>query len=165
MLWLVLLNIKLAFMALANRLAYSDQHLATWHRTPTYLNRNLLLVFAREIDKMVILCANQERDGGLVEPPALAVPFLDRIESALPGEIEHEQNGNSVVTHQRKHVDKLPLATKIPDRKGNFRIADGDCLFHEVDPFGRSVDITRQADIQTHLRFECSPRPSYPRHI
>lgn len=84
---------------------------------------------------MVVLGANQERNGCLVEPTTLAVPLLDRVQGALPGEIEHEQDSNSVVAHQGKHVYELPLATEVPDREGNFRIADRDGFFHEVDPF------------------------------
>lgn len=46
---------------------------------------------------MIILCANQERNGCLVETSPLAVPFFDGIESALSGQVKHEQYGNGVV--------------------------------------------------------------------
>ena len=46
---------------------------------------------------MVILGANQERNGCLIETSTLAVPFLDRIESALSGQVKHEEYGNGVV--------------------------------------------------------------------
>ena len=46
---------------------------------------------------MVIFCANQERDGCLVETSTLAVPFLDRIEGALTGQVKHEEYGNGIV--------------------------------------------------------------------
>lgn len=54
------------------------------------LEGDLLLVFAREIDKVIILGSNKEWDGCLVEAPTLAVPFFDGVQSALSGEIEHE---------------------------------------------------------------------------
>lgn len=100
-----------------------------------YLNGYLLLILAREVNEMVILCSNEERNGRLVESPALAVPFLDRVQSALPGEIKHEQDSNGVVAHQWKHVHELSLTAKVPNREGDLRIADGDGLFHEVDPY------------------------------
>jgi hypothetical protein len=56
----------------------------------TYLIRNLFLLLAWKIDEVVILCANQERDGGLVEASPLTVPFLNGVERALASQIEHE---------------------------------------------------------------------------
>lgn len=60
---------------------------------------------------MVVFRPNEERYGGLVEPTALPIPFFDGVESALPCEIKHEEDGDRVVAHKRKHVDKLPLST------------------------------------------------------
>lgn len=56
----------------------------------TYLQRNLLLVLAGKVHKMIILCADEKRDGGLIEAAALTVPLLDRIECTLARKIEHE---------------------------------------------------------------------------
>lgn len=84
---------------------------------------DLLLIFLGEIDKMIILCADEERNRSLVETSALSVPFFDAVERRLSRQVEHEQNGNGVIAHERKHVDELPLATQIPYRKGNFSIA------------------------------------------
>lgn len=46
---------------------------------------------------MIILRADEERNGSLIKAATLAIPFLDRIEGALACEIEHEQNGNCIV--------------------------------------------------------------------
>lgn len=81
---------------------------------------------------MVILCANQERDSGLIEAPSLPVPFFDGVQGALPCQVKHEQYGDSIVAHQRQHVDEFSLTTQIPDREGNFRVPDRDGLLHEV---------------------------------
>lgn len=107
------------------------------------LLRDLLLVFSREIDKVVVLCAYQERDrclpitqwleregrrgkgeANLVEAPGLPVPFLDAVEGALTCEVEHEQNCDGVVAHERKHIHEFPLAAEVPDRECDFSIAD-----------------------------------------
>lgn len=82
---------------------------------------------------MVVLGADENWDGRLVEPAPLAIPLFDAIQCTLAGEIKHEENGDCVVAHKRQHVDKLSLTTEIPDRKGDFRVADRDCLFHEID--------------------------------
>ena len=37
-----------------------------------------------------------------------------------PREIKHEQNGHRIIADQRQHVDKLLLATEIPDAEGDF---------------------------------------------
>lgn len=92
--------------------------------TIPYLDRNLFLFLAREVDEMVILRADQKGDSSLVESSALAIPFLDRVQGTLPGEIKHEQNGNCIVADKRKHVDKFPLPTKVPDRESDFCIPD-----------------------------------------
>ncbi len=49
---------------------------------------------------MVILCADQERNGRLIETSTLAVPFLDRIECALSGEVKHEEYSNGIVADE-----------------------------------------------------------------
>jgi len=82
---------------------------------------------------VVVLCTDKNWDCCLVEPSPLSIPLLDAIQCTLAGEIKHEEDGNCVVAHERQHVDKLSLATEIPDRKGDFRVTDGDCLFHEID--------------------------------
>ena len=81
----------------------------------TYLIRDLFLIFSRKIDKMVVLRADEERNGGLVETPTLPVPFLDGVESALARQVEHEQDSDSVIANERQHVDEFPLTSKIPD--------------------------------------------------
>ena len=48
-----------------------------------YLIRDLFLIFSGEIDKMVVLGANEERNGSLVEASTLPVPLLDRVKCAL----------------------------------------------------------------------------------
>lgn len=44
-----------------------------------YLVGNLLLFFSWEVDKVVVLCADQKRDGSLVEAASLSVPLLDGV--------------------------------------------------------------------------------------
>ena len=122
MLWLVLLNIRLAFIALAKRLAYLVSNAVMLLIESTDLIGNLFLLFPWKVDKVIVLCADQERDGGLVEATALPVPFLDGVQGALPRQVEHEEYGNSVVADQGEHVDKLALAAEIPDRKGDFGV-------------------------------------------
>ena len=70
-------------------------------REPLGLQTNLLLLLLREIDKVVVLCANQKRYSRLIESSTLAIPLLDRIQCALAREIEHEEDGYCVVTYQR----------------------------------------------------------------
>ena len=97
------------------------------------LIRDFLLLLSRKVDKVVVLCADQEGYRGLVKASSLAVPFLDGVEGALAGQIEHEQDGDGVVADERQHVDKLALATEIPDGEGDFRVPNGDGLLHEID--------------------------------
>ena len=80
-----------------------------------YLCGYLFLLLSREIDKVVVLCADQEGYGGLVKAPTLAVPFLDGVECALPGQVEHEEDGDGVVADEGEHVDEFALTPKIPD--------------------------------------------------
>lgn len=47
----------------------------------------------------------------LVETPRLPIPFFDRIQRTLPRQIEHEQDGHSIIAHQWQHVHELSLAT------------------------------------------------------
>ena len=98
-----------------------------------YLIRDFLLLFSREIDKVVVLCADQERYRGLVKASALAIPLLYGVEGALASQVEHEQNGNGVVADERQHVDKLALAAEIPDGEGDLGVPNRDCLLHEID--------------------------------
>ena len=97
------------------------------------LQRDLLLFLFREIDKVVVLGADQERDGGLVESTPLTIPLLDRVQCLFAGKIEHEKNSDGVVADQRKHVDKLALSAEIPNGECDLCVSDGDCLFHEID--------------------------------
>ena len=64
---------------------------------------------------MVIFCTDQQRNGSLVEPSTLAVPFFDGIEGALSGQVKHEEDGDCVVADQGEHVDEFALASEIPD--------------------------------------------------
>ena len=73
---------------------------------------------------MVVLRADQERDGGFVEASPLAVPFLDGIEGALSGQVEHEEDGDGVVADEGQHVDEFALPAEIPDGECDFRVAD-----------------------------------------
>ena len=82
---------------------------------------------------MIILRADEERDGSFVEAATLAIPLLYRIEGALACEVEHEQNGNCIVTDQRKHINELALSAQIPNRECNFCIPNRNSLLHEVD--------------------------------
>lgn len=136
MLWLVLLKMRLARIALAKRFACGQFSVLPMplYRVPPYLQRNLLLVFSREVDELIVLGSHEERDGCLIEPAALAVPFLDRVQRALTSEVEHEQDRHSIIANQWEHVDKLSLAAQVPNREGNFRVPNGDGLFHEVYP-------------------------------
>ena len=120
-LWLVLLKMRLARIAFAKRRAYetrvSHQWVAMAHRelSSAYLCRYFFLLFAREIDKVVVFCADQERNGCLVETSPLAIPFFDGIECALPGQVEHEEYGDSIVANQGEHINEFALAAEIPD--------------------------------------------------
>ena len=117
------------------------------------LVRNLLLFFSREIDKMVVLCPDEERDGGLVEAPTLPVPLFDRVERALPRQVKHEENGHGVVANQGQHVDKLTLAAEVPNRKGDFSVSYGDGLLHEVHPYIKSDALS--PDLMSRNRTQC----------
>lgn len=88
------------------------------------LQRDLFLVFPGEVDKVVVFGSNKEGNCCLVEASALAVPFLDGVESALAGEIKHEKNSHSIVADKRKHVHKLTLATKIPNAKSDLSVTN-----------------------------------------
>lgn len=154
----MLLKIRLALIALANRRAcyagvLAGRYFACSQVRVTDLIRDLLLVFSRKIDKVVIFGADQERDGSFIESPALSVPLLNAVEGALPREVEHEENGHGVVAHQGQHIHKLPLAAKVPDGEGDLGIADGDGLLHEVDT--QSLDVVfipTALDVLDHQR-------------
>lgn len=102
------------------------------------LSADLFLLLLGEVDKVVILGADQKGDGGLVEAASLPVPLLDAVEGGFPRQIEHEKDGDGVVADERQHVDELALAAQVPDAEGDFGIADGDGLFHEVDACAKS---------------------------
>lgn len=124
--------------------------------------RYLLLLFAREVDKVVVFCADQEWDGSLVEAASLSVPLLDGVQCAFSCQVEHEEYCNSIVADQGQHVDKFTLTTQIPDGEGDLRVPNGDGLFHEVDTCGRqNVHFVKRA-CATHRAFGCSLRPSCP---
>ena len=71
-----------------------------FQRYLAYLCRYLFLLLSGEVDKVVILCADQERNGRLVETSTLAVPFFDRVEGALSGQVKHEEYGNGIVADE-----------------------------------------------------------------
>ena len=147
MLWLVLLKMRLARIALANLRAYRyvNDPIPTFNGqwttqvSSTHLIAYLFLILSWKIDEMIVFGANQEGNSSLVEASTLSVPLLDAVERRLPRKVEHEEDGNSVITDERKHVDELALTTKIPDGEGDFGIAYRDCLFHEVDTCNTSV--------------------------
>lgn len=87
---------------------------------------------------MIILRADEERNGSLIEAATLTVPFLDRIKRALACEVEHKQNGNCIVADQRKHINKLALSAQIPDRECDFCITNRNGLLHEIDAYDTS---------------------------
>lgn len=99
----------------------------------THLVGNFLLVLDWKVDEMIVLCADENGNGRLVEASSLSVPLLDAVESTLASQIKHEENGHGVVADQRQHIDKLALTAQIPDGKSNLRVADGNRLFHKVD--------------------------------
>lgn len=67
----------------------------------SYLIGYLFLVFPWEIDEMIVFRTHQEGNGGLIEPSSLSVPFFDRVQGALPRQVEHEQNSYCIVADQR----------------------------------------------------------------
>lgn len=69
----------------------------------------------------------------LVEAPRLAVPFFDGVQRRLARKVEHEEDGDGVVAHEREHVDEFTLPAQVPDAEGDFSVADGNGLFHKVD--------------------------------
>lgn len=82
---------------------------------------------------MIVFRTDEERDRGLVETSPLSIPLLDGIKGALPGQVEHEENRDRVVAHEREHVHELALAAEIPDRECNLGVPYRDSLFHEID--------------------------------
>ena len=102
-------------------------------RKPFRLHADLFLLFAREIDEVVVLGADKERDGRLVEAPALPIPLLDGVEGRFPRQVEHEEDGDGVVANEGQHVDELALPAQVPDGEGDFGVADADGFFHEID--------------------------------
>lgn len=79
------------------------------------LVRDFLLLFLGEVDKVVVLCADEEGDGGLVEAAALPVPLLDAVERAFARKVKHEEDRDRVVANEREHVDELALPAEVPD--------------------------------------------------
>lgn len=158
-------------MAFANRLAFFFfYHLAKTHpphliRIPTYLDRDFFLVLPGKVDELIIFGADKERNGCLVEPATLAIPFLDRIQRTLPGQIEHEEDGDGVIANKRKHVHEFSLPTQVPDRECDFRIPDRDGLFHEIDAWRTVRKGPLRCDWtcgETHPMSGCSLHPSCP---
>lgn len=98
----------------------------------TYLVGDLLLLFSGKIDKGIVLGPNKEGYSRLVEAPPLSVPFLDRVQCALSGQVEHEENCDCIIADEGQHIDELPLPTQIPYRKGYFRVSYRDGLLHEI---------------------------------
>ena len=92
--------------------------------TGPYLIADLLLVFSWEVDKMIVLCANQERDSRLVEASSLSVPFLDTVQGRFAGEVEHEEDSHCIIADEREHIDELSLPTEIPYGECDFSVAD-----------------------------------------
>ena len=45
----------------------------------------------------------------LVKPPRLAIPLFHRIQGRFSWKIKHEENSNSIIAHERKHIHKLSL--------------------------------------------------------
>lgn len=115
----------------ARTLSYTD--------TQSYLVGNFLLLLPRQVHKVIVLCAYEDRNGRLVESSPLTIPLLDAVQRALAGQVEHKQDGHGIVAHERQHIDELALAAKIPDAEGNLGVADADGLFHEVD--AQSLDV------------------------
>jgi hypothetical protein len=155
---------RLAFIARANRLAWmllvSDVGL---FGHISYLIRNLLLLFPGEVDKVIVLCADQKRDCSLVETSSLPVPFLDGVQCAFACQVKHEEYCNSIVADQWQHVDEFTLTTQIPNGESNLGVADGNCLFHKVYTWRRqNLQFVKHACV-THRAFGCSLRPSCPR--
>ena len=116
MLWLVLLKIRLTFIALANRLAYVTVRiiLTEYKALSPYLVRYFFLILTREIDEVVIFSAHQKRDSRLIETSTLTIPLFNRVQCTFPGEIKHEQYCYRVVANKRQHIDKFSLASQIP---------------------------------------------------
>jgi len=100
----------------------------------TSLCADLLLIFSWKVDEVVIFGANQKRYGSLVEAPSLSVPLFDAVQCAFSSQVEHEEDGNSIVADQREHVDKLSLTTKIPDGECDLCVAYGNSFLHKIDP-------------------------------
>ena len=68
-------------------------------RAAANLIRDFFLVFSREVYEVIVFCAYKERNSRLVEASTLSIPLFDRVERALSCEVEHEENGDCVVTH------------------------------------------------------------------
>lgn len=123
-------------MALANRLAcYVSVHENTSCPASCFIHLvgNLFLVLEWKVDKVVKLGTHKDGNGRFVETSALAIPLLDAVQRTLAGQVEHEENGHSIVTHKGQHVDEFTLTTQIPNGKGDFSIPDRNCLLHKVD--------------------------------
>lgn len=114
---------------------------------------NFLLILDWKIDKVVVLCADQNGNCRLVETATLSIPLLDAVESALAREVKHEEDGDGIIANQREHIDKLALTAKVPDGKGNFGVADRNGLFHKVDAERLDVVLVPAAlDVLDHER-------------
>lgn len=83
-------------------------------REPSGLIADLLLIFSREVNEVIVFRADQERDGRLVEASSLSIPFFDTVECGFAGQVEHEEDGDGVVADEWKHVDEFALTAEIP---------------------------------------------------
>jgi hypothetical protein len=99
----------------------------------SHLCANFFLILPWKIDKVVVLGADEEGNGGLVETPALTIPLFDAVESAFPSQVKHEENCHCIITDEWQHVDEFALSTKVPYRKGDLSIPNRDGLLHKVD--------------------------------
>jgi hypothetical protein len=79
-------------MALANRRAWTwlTDDFGKSRLNKTDLCADLFLIFLGKADKMVVLGADQEGNGSLVETSPLAVPFFDTVQCALSCQVKHE---------------------------------------------------------------------------
>jgi hypothetical protein len=139
----VLLNIKLAFIAFANRFALMVSFIR--ERKGTYLIRDLFLFVNRKVDECIVLCADQKWNGRLVKATPLSVPLLDAVERALAREVKHEKNSDCIIAYERQHVDEFALTAEIPDGKGDFGIANGYRLFHKVHTYTISMNQSQKS--------------------
>jgi hypothetical protein len=66
-----------------------------------YLIADFFLILSWEIDKVIVFGADKKRDGSLIKASTLSIPLFDTVEGGFPGQIEHEENGDSIVADKR----------------------------------------------------------------